>query len=190
MMKRVIRLGEANVSYSVRVSRRGRHLRMTVGVKDGLVVIIPTPWHERYVQNFLREKAKWILKHLKSVSKQKNKTVLPHNNGDYAKNKKLFLQAVTKRVEFFNSLYNFQYNKISIRNQTSLWGSCTRAGNLQFNFKLSYLPQTSIDYVIVHELCHLKEHNHGPRFWHLVEKTIPEYKAIRKSLHGYVMQES
>lgn len=175
------------IPYIVRFNRRARHLRMTVGVKDGLVVTVPNLWHERFVEKFLHEKARWILKHLKNIKKLENKTVLPHNNGDYTKNKNLFLQAITKRVEFFNSLYNFRYEKISIRNQTSLWGSCTRAGNLQFNFKLSYLPQPTIDYVVVHELCHLKEHNHGVRFWKLVESTIPDYKAIRRSLHTYIM---
>jgi predicted metal-dependent hydrolase len=78
---------------------------------------------------------------------------------------------------------------IRIRNQTSLWGSCTRTGNLQFNYKLVYLPKRSVDYIVVHELCHLKEHNHSQRFWKLVEKMIPDYKQIRRSLRQYVMQE-
>ena len=60
---------------------------------------------------------------------------------------------------------------------------------MQFNYKLIRLPQTALDYVVVHELCHLKEHNHGVKFWKLVEKVVPDYKEIRKSLRQYVMNE-
>lgn len=195
MVKRVgetreIELNRERVSYLIRLSRRARHLRMTVGAKDGLVVTIPSPWHERFVEQFLREKSNWILKHIHRMEKFDNKITLKISKEEYEKNKTIFLKTIISRVEFFNSLYNFHYKKISVRNQTSLWGSCTRAGNLQFNYKLSLLPREAIDYVVVHELCHLKEHNHGARFWNLVEKTIPNHKTIRKSLRGYVMQES
>jgi len=184
----VILEGET-ISYVVRRSTRARYVRMTIGVREGLVVTVPSYGGTHLVESFLREKATWILKHLRRMKKFDGKKVLNVTQEEYEKNKNAFLNAIVARIEFFNSLYQFSYKKISIRNQTSLWGSCTRAGNLQFNYKLSHLSAEAIDYVIVHELCHLKEHNHGPRFWKLVAKTIPNYKAIRKSLHGYVMQE-
>lgn len=188
-MKREIVLGSERVSYAIRRSSRARYLRMTIGATEGLVVTVPRYGGEHLVESFLRQKAAWILKHIHRVKRLEGRIVLKHSKEEYERNKHGFLAAIAKRVEFFNSLYQHEYRKISIRNQTSLWGSCTRAGNLQFNFKLSFLPQRTIDYVVVHELCHLKEHNHGARFWKLVEKTIPEYKAIRKSLHRYVMRE-
>jgi predicted metal-dependent hydrolase len=187
-MKREIVLGDTKVSYTIRVSGRARYLRMTVG-SEGLVVTVPTRWHVHFVEQFLRQKASWILKHLSKAEKMKDRTVLPHSKKDYEANKEKFLAHITGRVEFFNSLYQYSYRKISIRNQTSLWGSCTRAGSLQFNFKLSYLPQKPIDYVVVHELCHLREHNHSERFWKLVARMIPDYKIIRKSLHQYILKE-
>lgn len=184
---REIILGQERVSYAVKQSRRARHMRMTVGMTDGLVVTIPSPWHERFIERFLIEKASWILRHLNRLKKYEAKTVLTVTPDEYSQNKHQFLAKITKRVEFFNSLYRFSYRAIRVRNQTSLWGSCTRAGNLQFNYKLSRLPPEALDYVVVHELCHLREHNHGPEFWKLVGKTIPDYKAIRKSLRGYIM---
>jgi predicted metal-dependent hydrolase len=157
--------------------------------KEGLVVTLPRFGSEHLVESFLRQKSSWILKYLHRLQKQSDKIILKHSTEEYMKHKDAFLSEIKKRVDFFNSLYGYRYGKISIRNQTSLWGSCTRQGNLQFNFKLSFLPKEAIDYVVVHELCHLREHNHGKKFWELVGKTVPNYKAIRKSLRGYIMQE-
>lgn len=187
-MKREIVLGSEKISYAVKTSNRARYLRMTVSLSGGLVVTVPRYGNEHMVESFLRQKAVWILKQLRRMQKLKGKTVLKHSKEDYEANKHEFLKLVTQRIEFFNSLYRFSYKKISIRNQTSLWGSCTRAGNLQFNYKLSQLSKEAIDYVVIHELCHLKEHNHSRRFWNLVAKTVPDYKAIRKSLRGYLME--
>jgi predicted metal-dependent hydrolase len=86
------------------------------------------------------------------------------------------------RVEELNKPYGFVYGKIAIRNQKTRWGSCSRRGNLNFNYRVGLLPQKLMDYVIVHELCHLGEFNHSYKFWDLVAKTVPEYKAIRQEL--------
>jgi predicted metal-dependent hydrolase len=178
-----IEFGGNKVFYIIKPSRRGRYLRMTIGADGVVVVTIPHPSFERFVEKFLREKSAWILKHLDRVKKLGDRTVIKHSKKDYENNKDEFLKLVEERIKFFNSFYKLPYNRISIRNQMSLWGSCTRNGNIQFNYKLLYLPQRSRDYVIVHELCHLQEHNHSQRFWKLVAKMIPDYKAIRKSLH-------
>jgi len=162
---------------------------MTIGADGIVTVTVPHPWLERFVEKFLCQKSAWILKHLIQVKKLEGKTVIKHSKRDYEKNKDVILHTIEERIKFFNSFYKLPFHRISIRNQTSLWGSCTRAGNLQFNYKLMYLPKRSLDYVVVHELCHLSEHNHSERFWKLVAKIIPDYKAIRKSLHKYVMQE-
>jgi predicted metal-dependent hydrolase len=188
-MKRDIILDGQPITYTLKQSGRSRNLRMTIDPDEGLIVTVPNPWFERFVEGFLKRKSSWILKHIARMKKLEGRTVIRYTKQEYEKNKNTVLNMVISRVEFFNSLYKFHYGKISIRNQTSLWGSCTRAGNLQFNYKLMYLPKETLDYVIVHELCHLKEHNHGERFWKLVAQTIPNHKEIRKSLHGYVMKE-
>ena len=83
---------------------------------------------------------------------------------------------VHQRLEHFNQHYQLSYNRISIKNTRSRWGSCSSKQNLNFSYKLLFLPTHLRDYIIVHELCHLKEMNHRPQFWTLVAEQIPEYR--------------
>lgn len=87
-----------------------------------------------------------------------------------------------ERAAILADRYGFRINKVSIRNQKTRWGSCSARGNLSFNFNLVQYRKEIIDYVIVHELCHLKEMNHSNKFWNLVEKICPDYKALRREL--------
>ncbi len=91
-------------------------------------------------------------------------------------------EVIHDRLQFFNEHYGFPYNRVTMRNQKSRWGSCSGLRNLNFNWRLIMAPIEVIDYVVVHELCHLKEMNHSSRFWKLVEEEIHEYKEMRKWL--------
>ncbi len=94
---------------------------------------------------------------------------------------------IPKETQKIASKYNFKYNKISIKNMTSRWGSCSTKKNLSFNLKLMYFKPKIIEYVIVHELCHLKEMNHSKNFWLLVEDIIPDYKICRKKIKTFFL---
>ena len=76
--------------------------------------------------------------------------------------------------------------QVHSRDQRSRWGSCSSKHNLNFNWKLILAPPQALDYVVVHELCHLHEFNHSPRFWRLVESQMPDYEAWKKwlKIHG------
>ena len=89
---------------------------------------------------------------------------------------------IENKISYFNKFYNFEINRIAIKNTTTRWGSCSSKGNLNFNYKIIYLNAVFADYLIVHELCHLGELNHSKRFWALVYKTIPDYVKINKKL--------
>lgn len=91
---------------------------------------------------------------------------------------------ITARIEYWNRYYQLRYNRIAIRNQRSRWGSCSALGNLNFNYKLLFLPPHLCDYIVVHELCHLQELNHSSQFWSLVAKTMPEYKKYIQELRN------
>ncbi len=78
--------------------------------------------------------------------------------------------------------FNFNIKKITIRSQKTRWGSCSSRGNLSFNFRLMRFGKEVIDYVIIHELCHLKQMNHSKQFWQLVETYCKNYKQLRKEL--------
>jgi predicted metal-dependent hydrolase len=89
-----------------------------------------------------------------------------------------------QKIAEYNVHYNFPIKRVAVRNQSSRWGSCSKNGNLNFNYRIALLPQHLADYIVVHELCHLGEFNHSDKFWMLVEKTMPNWKALRKELKG------
>jgi len=91
-------------------------------------------------------------------------------------------EVIHDRLQFFNEHYGLKYNRVTFRNQKTRWGSCSSAKNLNFNWRLIMAPIEVIDYVIVHELCHLRYMNHSAAFWNLVGEQIPQYKALRKWL--------
>lgn len=102
---------------------------------------------------------------------------------EYEKHKESAVDLVTRKIINFNTFYHFNLGRITVRNQRSRWGSCSKRGNLNFNYRLALIPDVLVDYVIVHELCHLVEFNHSKDFWNLVAQTIPNYAQLRKQLH-------
>jgi hypothetical protein len=90
---------------------------------------------------------------------------------------------VHERLAHFNQHYNFRFNRVSIKNQRTRWGSCSKLGNLNFNYKIALLPPQLVDYLIVHELCHLAEFNHSPRFHALVARAVPNHRELRRMLN-------
>ena len=106
---------------------------------------------------------------------------------EFLANKELARSLVNAKIEHFNQTYGFMVKRVSIRNQRSRWGSCSKKGNLNFNYRLVLLPPLVADYIIVHELCHLGEFNHSKKFWALVAKAIPNHKQLKKDLRGRVI---
>ncbi len=77
------------------------------------------------------------------------------------------------------------FSRLTIRDQRSRWGSCSSKGALSFNWRLVLTPHDVLDYVVVHEVCHLVEHNHGAAFWRLVERRRPRYRESREWLDTF-----
>ncbi len=103
----------------------------------------------------------------------------------YVEYKEQARELVKQRLEYFNQFYGFAFHRVAIRNQKTRWGSCSKKGNLNFNYKIALLPVALQDYIVVHELCHLQEMNHSSRFWALVAKTMPNYAQLRRNLKNY-----
>ncbi len=82
---------------------------------------------------------------------------------------------IPERVDLLNAPLGFPCKKVAVRDQKSRWGSCSRRGTLSFNWRMLLVPPSAMDYLIYHELAHLKEMNHSIRFWRLVRTLCPTY---------------
>lgn len=96
--------------------------------------------------------------------------------------KKEFKNKIIKLIEKINIHKQFKYNRIAIKDNRSNWGSCSTKANLNFNWRLVFAPIEVIEYVAIHELCHLKEHNHSAAYWALVASICPDYKKYKNWL--------
>jgi len=96
--------------------------------------------------------------------------------------KQAFNKIAIPRLEFYSEKYNLQLNNVRIKAQKTLWGSCSSTNNINLNYLLIMAPIATIDYVIVHELCHTKIKNHSKEFWQMLEKILPNYKSSKKWL--------
>ncbi len=170
------------MDYKLKVSKRARYMRLSI-TGEGLVVTIPRGVPRGILESFLEKKATWIEEKLQYFAKFPW-LLSRSSKKEFEMYKEEARALVTRRAEHFNQFYNFSYQKISIKNTKSRWGSCSRSGNLSFSYKLALLPPHLADYVVVHELCHLGQFNHSPKFWALVAETLPNYKALRKELKG------
>jgi predicted metal-dependent hydrolase len=100
----------------------------------------------------------------------------------YQTHKEAARKIIKEKVDDWNQWYGFSYNRVTIKKQRRRWGSCSSLGNLNFNYKLIFLPSHLCDYIVVHELCHLKELHHGPKFWQTVAIALPHYQSLVQEL--------
>jgi predicted metal-dependent hydrolase len=170
-----------NFEYQFKISKRARGFRVSVYRDLRVVVAVPLGFPKFKLEKFLQAKANWVQKSLEYFKKHPA-TIIKTEKGGYKKHKTEALSLVNKKIAQWNSFYNFKFGRINIRNQKTRWGSCSKKGNLNFNYKIVHLPENLLDYLVVHELCHLKEFNHSKKFWELVSSLIPDYKKCRKNL--------
>ncbi|MDO5399968.1 MAG: M48 family metallopeptidase [Eubacteriales bacterium] len=158
-----------------------RSSRRTLGLEiggDGLIVRAPRGASEAQIGAFIRQHQRWIETHLQKLEQQKQQLA------DVPKLTMAELQAladralavIPERVRYFAPKIGVTYNRITIRNQRSKWGSCSGKGNLNFNCLLMLAPPEVLDSVVVHELCHRKEMNHSERFYAEVLRVFPDYR--------------
>jgi predicted metal-dependent hydrolase len=129
--------------------------------KPNLILRIPSPLWKEGFSNYPHPSFK---KYIVNFYEEAARRVLP------------------KRVKEFSELTGLKPTKISLRRQKTLWGSCSPSGSIQLNWKLISAPLNVIDYVVVHELAHLKHPNHSKEFWAEVQNYCPEYKQLRSWL--------
>lgn len=177
--------------YQVRESARARRVSIVIRGDGSVSVTKPARVSSATVERFVSSKREWIETTLARFAKRRAKhgavvrTPLPKLRRGTVAYRQAIREArtlIAERLAHFNRVYGYTIGKISIRNQKTRWGSCSREGNLNFNYRIIYLPDTHRDYIIVHELCHIAQHNHSKAFWDLVMRTVPDAKQIRKDL--------
>ena len=170
-----MKIGEYNVEVR-RSKRKSVAIKITADMQ--IVVFVPLYVSDNEIERMVISKSKWIDEHmLKVQSTIDERSKLEKITFEQVK--ELADQAVEyipKRVKYYAEKENFVYNKITIKNLVSRWGSCSTKGNLNFNCLLMLTPDYVIDYIVVHELCHLREMNHSEKFWAEVEKIMPDYQ--------------
>ena len=184
-MKKTACLKNKKIDYTIKKSKRAKRLRIAVYCDASVVVTAPYRLKENIIEEFIISKSKWLLEKLEFFKKVEKKMSFKFSKKDYLKHKEEAEELVLGRLEYFSKSYNFSYNQVSIKNQKTVWGSCSKKKNLNFNYKIIFLPSKLADYIIVHELCHLKEMNHSAKFWALVSKTMPNFKEVRKELKNH-----
>jgi len=167
-------------------SLRSRRLRIAVYPDGRCVVTVPRFIPARFLQRFLKEREGWILEKQAAFKKKDLVIKKGGSRADYLKHKESARSIVAERILELNKPYGFTYGRVAIRNQKSRWGSCSKKGNLNFNYKIVHLSPAERDYIIVHELCHLGAFDHSEKFWQLVERAVPNHQAIRRTLRKQV----
>ncbi len=164
-----------------RRNRRSKRIRLTVSNNSIILLTRPVYVSQETALCFLKENISWVKKILAKQNK-KDDDISIYSLEHYLKYKEEAKKLVEEKVRYWNRFYGFEYKAISIRNQKTRWGSCSSKKNLNFNYKIIFLKEELQDYLVVHELCHLKYMDHSDKFWSTVEKGIPDHKTRSKML--------
>ncbi|MBR1586535.1 MAG: M48 family metallopeptidase [Clostridia bacterium] len=165
--------------YEVRVLRSDRKT-LAIQVTGGSQVVVRAPKRlsDRAIDAFLQEHADWIALHLQKAAQREaeKQAVIPFTTDELRAFARQAAEELPPLCARYAEQMGVQYRRIAIRSQRTRWGSCSRQGNLNFNCLLALCPADVKEYVVVHELCHLKEMNHSPRFWREVRAVLPQYE--------------
>ena len=158
---------------------------MSIAPDGHLVFRGPEAMSKEAAEAFAREHARWILNHRERA---RGGNVLPEMSADELRGlANRLIPVLTDRLRYYAGRMGVTYRRVTIRNQKTRWGSCSSAGNLNFNVRLAQVDPDLLDYVVVHELAHRREMNHSPAFWDIVESVLPDYRERRERLSRYVL---
>jgi predicted metal-dependent hydrolase len=171
------------VEIEVRRSPRARQWRLEVPWGEPARLTVPRSMSSAEIEGVLAEKRAWIEKQRR---KQVPRLGLELRDVSESEARTAARELVSALAEEEAALLGVAYERIRIGGQQTLWGSCSARGTLSFNWRLVLAPLEVLDYVVVHELCHLRIANHSKRFWSLVEQRRPGFRAQRDWLgeHG------
>ncbi len=162
------------MDYKIIYSNR-KTLAIEVDENANIIVRSPKRLSKRQIEKFLLNKSDWIEKTVeKQEIRAKNRKVYSADEIELLRKKAKDI--IPNRVKFFSEIIGVTPKSVKITSAKKRFGSCSAKNSLCFSLYLASFPLEAIDYVVVHELCHILEHNHSKRFWDIVQKYMPDYK--------------
>ena len=164
--------------------KRIKNINLHVKPPDGRIeVSAPLRVDTSFVRAFVREKRDWILRQQKRIAASPQGRAAAASPDEVAQWREVVQAFVPSLIAKWEPIMGVKAGKIAYRNMTSRWGSCQPStGRICINVRLALYPPECLEYVVVHELCHLLERGHGPRFHALMDAFLPDWKAIRAKL--------
>ena len=162
-------------------SQRAKRIIISIKPYKGVRVAVPSRASYEKALDFVKTKTAWIQKHLKRIKQyetKKNTMQLELENIDISAAKRILVS----RLKQLAKKNGFTFNRVSIRNQRTRWGSCSHNNNISLNMKLVHLPPDLMDYVILHGLVHTKVRNHSQTFWTQLDKYVGNGKLLAARL--------
>lgn len=162
---------------------RGKRRNIYISVKDGMVTIKgPKRMTDEKAKEIVEEKKEWIYKKLMEASN----SVRKEKEAEFFKNEKFYKKEAEKKIpelmEKMINLTGLKPNEYKLMNFKRAWGNCSNKKVIKLNTKLIMYSDFAIEYVCLHELCHLRYMNHSKKFWELVKLYMPDYKIAEKEL--------
>lgn len=183
MERRILNQGQ-EITYQLKRSRKRRTLALQIDPTGTVTVYAPHyAWHY-FIDRFVRKHADWVKQKL-LLFKERLEKYPPRPRlsetlrAEWTGKTQSRLPAVIAR---YSEALGVKPRSVKVANQRSRWGSCSARGNVRFSWRIAEFPDRVFDYIVVHELAHLKEMNHGSRFWALVADQIPDHKTHRRWL--------
>jgi predicted metal-dependent hydrolase len=183
MEMRLVDIGGTLIEVQVRESARSRCVRAVYRYGDQAELVVPVGTSERAVDRALREHAPWLARQVERAPRP----VLTLPQVTERDGRRLARTLVTETAREEAPRIGVAYRRIAIRDTRSRWGSCSSKGSLSFSWRLALAPRRILDYVVVHELCHLVHHDHSRHFWSVLGRVRATYPEERDWLsnHGW-----
>jgi hypothetical protein len=164
-------------------SLRARHISVSVRPFKGVRVAVPLGVSFASAEMFAQSKMGWIKKHLDKMNQMEQAAKVVSEN--HPIDRQAARRRLVDRLNYLAVKYDFQYNRVFIKNQKTRWGSCSGKNNINLNVNLVRLPDELIDYTILHELVHTRIKNHGHRFWAQLDRLLGDARKLDRALNEY-----
>jgi predicted metal-dependent hydrolase len=161
---------------AVESSDRARYTRITLKRDGAMRLTVPRGVSLEQARRFLNSRLDWIRRHRRNFRALDEMPVL-----DRTEARRLLIG----RLAELAARHGFQYNKVFIKSQRTLWGSCSARNNINLNIHLLRLPEELRDYVLVHELVHTRHKNHSRAFWRELDRILGNGRQLQKKLRAF-----